>query len=504
MKNKGISSILKRTISLSLCVLFILLTACSEQSEETSYSTDTEAEATAPFEDTLPGSESSDALIDISGDSSNGITTKAPTEDNDVSSGITTDNETDASADSTTDSVTTPSVTAENPNAEKTSTPIILGTVSQASDRVIIYGKTEDGAKITYKGEKTLEFSDYACGSYFYVEVNGSGTDTVSLFATADGKKSSDRVSVNVTFTTIPNTGAFSGRNSRLFLRGTEGFLIGSSKVSDKTLEATANRLDKIVDKIQAATGKDTKLIYLFAPNPISVYYDEQYDYLINASGGKRHSTAASQFVEYMNGKGKNEDIIVPDLLALFDQHKDERIFYRTDTHWSELGAYYAYAEMMKYINRDFPGAKAHPLSDFDVRMVDCQAGDLASMLKVSNMREEAPFLHAKFEDTGDIYPIKRDQIGYRISGINWGLYPINSYINNSALPTAYALSDSYGAFFLPFAGMGFSHLRIHGANNSAPIDYNVLAECKPDYIILNYTDRNVDNNLGIVTSLFG
>lgn len=494
MKNKGIISLFKRTVCISLCILFILLTACSEQSEETSFSSDTKTENTSSFKDTSYDGENANTEGGTKTDSLNSDTAITPPEDGDVPSDIVTD--------ASTGSVTTP--IAEDPNAEKTSTPIITGTVSQASDRVIIYGWTEDGAKITYKGTKTLEFSDYACGSYFYVEVNGSGTDTVSLYATADGKKPSDRVTVDVTFTKIPNTGTFSGRNSRLFLRGTEGFLIGNSKVSDKTLEATANRLDKIVEKVQSVTGKDTKIIYLFAPNPITVYYDEQHDYLIDASGGKRHSTAASQFVEYMNGEGKNEDIIVPDLLALFDQHKDERIFYRTDTHWSELGAYYAYAEMMKYINIDFPGAIAHPLSDFEIKMVDCRAGDLASMLRVSNMREEAPFLHAKFEDTGDIYPVKRDQIGYRISGIAWGLYPQDSYINNASLPIAYALSDSYGAFFLPFAGMGFSHLRIHGANNNAPIDYDVLAECKPDYIIFNYTDRNVDNNLGIVTSLFG
>ena len=159
---------------------------------------------------------------------------------------------------------------------------------------------------------------------------------------------------------------------------------------------------------------------------------------------------------------------------------------------------------MMGYINKDFPAAKAHELSEFTIETVNCKGGDLRSMLHIDDMTEETPFLIANFTETGDVYPVKRsDKIGYRIAGINWGLYPKDSYINNSSLPTAYALSDSYGAYLLPFAGMGFSHLRLHGANNNTPIDINEIAKMKPDYIIFNYTDRNIDGNLGMITHLW-
>ena len=520
MKHTDSKSIFKRTVCGALAALCILGCACTGTDSDSTFgetTSDTHApeitvnDVTEPSEDTSSMTEiteTDDATTENGNDSHTDVFTSETTEfesiiDSTETDGITTDAITD---DITTDEVTTDAITtAPKPPkpTEKTSKPVIVGTVSQASDRVIIYGTTEYGAKITYKGQKSSPLTDKASGHNFYVEVNGSKSDVITLYATADGKTASDPITVEVSFGG-EKTDVFAGRNSRLFYRPTVSFMFGSVQASSSILKYTANRLNSVLKEVQKRTGKDTKLIYLIAPNPVTVYADEQYDYLLNATGGKQHPTAGAQFVAYMNGEGKNEDIIVPDLLKVFNQHKDEMIYFSTDTHWSELGAYYAYKEMMGYINKDFPSAKAHELSEFDIKTVNCKGGDLRSMLHANDMTEETPFLIAKFTDTGDVYPIKRsDDIGYRIAGINWGLYPKNSYINNSSLPTAYALSDSYGAYFLPFAGMGFSHLRLHGANNNTPIDINEIAKMKPDYIIFNYTDRNIDSNLGMIIHLW-
>ena len=512
MKHSDLKHNLKSTASVLLLAACIFTCACSdggasdttggassmtEENEVTSPSDVTDSGETTPTEDTdtLPedtetvGSDEDDTTS--SGDKSDNDSTAA---DITSSSDITTPSD-------TTDEITTDAVTTapQVVPMEKTSVPVILGKVSQARDRVIIYGSTENNAKITYAGKNGKKFTDRARGHNFYIEVNGSSTDLITIYATADGKNDSNKVQVSVSFGG-DETNVFAGRNSHLFYRPTVSYLLGSVKANQSALKYTRNVLSNALKEVQARTGKDTKLIYLIAPNPVTIYNEDQYGYLLDITGGKRFTTAGHDFITYMNGDGKHEDIIAPDLLKVFDSHKDEMIYFSTDTHWSELGAYYAYAEMMKHINKDFPKAKAHPLSEFDIEIVNCAGGDLAGMLGAHKMKEETPFLIAKFKDTGDIYPVKRsDDIGYRIAGINWGLYPRDSYIKNSSLPTAYALSDSYGAYFFPFAGMGFSHLRLHGANNNTPIDIDEIAEMKPDYIIFNYTDRNIDSNLGMI-----
>ncbi len=512
MKHTDLKSIFKRTVCGTLTALCIFGCACTGTDSDSTFGetiSDTNApeitvnDVTEPSEDTssiTEITETNDVITEIGNDTPTDDSISETTNFDSIIDSATTDS-------ITTDEITTDAVTTvPNPPkpTEKTAKPVIIGTVSQASDRVIIYGTTEYGAKITYKGQKSSPLTDKAAGHNFYVEVNGSKSDVITLYATADGKTASDPVTVEVSFGG-EKTDVFTGRNSRLFYRPTVSFMFGSHQAQENMLKYTANRLSTVTKELQKLTGKDTKLIYLIAPNPVTVYADEQHDYLLSATGGKQHPTAGSQFVAYMNGAGKNEDIIVPDLLNVFNQHKDEMIYFSTDTHWSELGAYYAYKEMMGYVNKDFPNAKAHELSEFEIEIVNCKGGDLRSMLRVDDMKEETPFLIAKFNETGDIYPVKRSEnIGYRISNVNWGLYPKDSYINNSSLPTAYAVSDSYGAFLFPFASMGFSHFRLHGANNNTIININEIAKMKPDYIIFNFTDRNIDSTLGMITHFWG
>ena len=522
MKHSDFKHNLKSTASVLLLAVCIFTCACSdgasdttdgasdttggadsmtEENAVTSPSDVTDNGETTPVEDTDTLTEDAETVGSVEDDT----TSPGDKSDNDSTAADITSSSDITTPSDTTDEITTDAVTTapQVVPTEKTSVPVILGKVSQAYDRVIIYGSTENNAKITYAGKNGEKFTDRARGHNFYIEVNGTKDDVITLYATADGKNDSNKVQVSVSFGG-DQTNVFAGRNSHLFYRPTVSYLLGSVKANEAALKYTRNVLSNVLKEVQAQTGKDTKLIYLIAPNPVTIYHNEQHDYLLDITGGKRFSTPGSEFVAYMNGAGKHEDIIVPDLLKVFDGHKNEMIYFSTDTHWSELGAYYAYAEMMKYINKDFPGAKAHPLSDFNIEMINCAGGDLSSMLGAHNMKEETPFLIAKFKETGDIYPIKRsDSIGYRIAGINWGLYPRDSYINNPSLPTAYALSDSYGAYFFPFASMGFSHLRLHGANNNTPIDIGTIAECKPDYIIFTYTDRNIDSNLGMITHLW-
>ncbi len=53
------------------------------------------------------------------------------------------------------------------------------------------------------------------------------------------------------------------------------------------------------------------------------------------------------------------------DVNAALSQHKDEPIYYRTDHHWSSLGAYYGYAALMEGM-----GVTPKPLSDFTKTVV--------------------------------------------------------------------------------------------------------------------------------------
>ncbi len=473
MKKTDFKIFFKRSISFALCIVFLALCACSNENsgESETINAPTDAQSGA-LSDTIPPEDSSTDTYYHDSDSYN-------------------DSESEIESDSESEDLTEPPQTnaeTEDTPLEKTDTPTILGIFPHCFDRTVIFGTCESNAAITYSGKNNVEYTDKACGKYFYVELCGEGIDTVTLYATSSGKGKSDAVSARVPFQNI-ETAVFAGRNSRLYLRETVGHLLGGSATTPSNLRQIYAVLNKRVQTIQSLTGKDTKLVYILAPNPVSIYYDEMHEYLATE---KRNSTAVSQFVEYMNSMN-NDDIIVPDLLSVFDAHKSEDIYYRTDTHWSELGAYYAYDAMMQFVKKDFPNVAYHPITDFDVVYTDCPAGDMANMLRAYGiLREETPFLFPKFDKTGDFYPVKR-AAGDIICNIPVGNYPTESVIDEESSPKAYLIGDSYGAYFLPYAGMSFSKLYTNpGVLWNYTIDYKKIEEEKPDYVIFVYTERSI------------
>lgn len=434
------------------------------------------------------GNTTDGVTADVTGESTDEVTTDVVTDGQ--TGPVTTQPVTTAPV--TTAPVTTAPVTKEP--TEKTATPKVLGTYNCANDRAIIYGTCEDGSVITskIKGSSKGE-NNVSANGYFYVEQTAGAT--ITLYATAPGKLASSEVTVKTTLKSDVAMQVFGGQNSRLFFQSTLEFYLGQRKASDSAVNNAKNYITNLKKRICSATGKDTKLIYIVCPNPATVYYDEMRSYISTTASGKKNKTAAWQLVEALQGE---DGIIVPNLYEAFEKYKSEDIFFRTDTHWSELGAFYAYTELMPYIKADFKNVKSYSLSNFTIKYTDCPAGDLAGFIGGYGMRENTPFLYPKFSDTGAYYTARRKS-GDSIS-TNVGAYPTTSTLSkyDSSMPTCYYVSDSYGAYFLPWAGLSFGKMFGNsGVLWNYTIDYDLLKREQPDYVMFIYTDRNIGTDYG-------
>jgi len=76
-------------------------------------------------------------------------------------------------------------------------------------------------------------------------------------------------------------------------------------------------------------------------------------------------SDSQNEAIVYINGK-LHPDIEVVDVFDALSKHKDEYIYFKTDHHWTALGAYYAYEAFMKTC-----GEKAVPLDRYEMISVD-------------------------------------------------------------------------------------------------------------------------------------
>ena len=426
------------------------------------------------------------------------VTTEKETTAPDTTAPETTAEETTVpvtTAEVTTGPATTAEVTtAAETTKEQTATteaPKVLDTTTIGQGRVLIYGTAEPDSAIrtTVNGS---EMTNKCKDKYFYIEVGVGEPSDVYLYATADGKAESSACKVTVT-PTDKSTSVWGGKDSRLFYMETLNFLIGN-RADESSLNSIAGFItNKTISEIQKVTGKETKLIYAIIPDPATAYYDEQFkyvqDYVLNPS-----TSAMMSFTNKLNGMHK--DVYTVDLFSVMRAHKGESIYFTTDTHYTELGAYYAYLEIMKKVKADYPSSKVRTVEngDYKVNYLDVEGGDLCGMVGFG-MNEVVPFFEATFSDTGSYYNSKRND-GIKSAGFGPSSWERNSTLKDSSNPTAYFIADSYGCYILPFIGANFSKVWTNeGVLWNFELDKTILAQNKPDYVIILVCQRNVSPN---------
>lgn len=113
--------------------------------------------------------------------------------------------------------------------------------------------------------------------------------------------------------------------------------------INNRLMEEYTNVYKKM-DIYAAALNKlkaqlpDVKVYSLMAPTSIEFYAPKKYN------TGKAHSQY--QGINYIYGELK--DITPIDAYSEISKHTDEYLYFRTDHHWTSLGAYYAYCAFAK------------------------------------------------------------------------------------------------------------------------------------------------------------
>ena len=403
-----------------------------------------------------------------------------------------------------TEAVTTEEVTEAPVPTEKTEKPVILGTTMMSYGRALVYGMTaEGGATIRTKFNKT-EMINKSKGKYFYIEITVDTAGKLSVYATEDGKLESDAARTNLAPGGDGSNQVWGGKDSRLFYMPTRDFLTGcraDGGVKDTIDQINSYITNKTIKDIQSLTGKKTKLIYVIIPDPATAYYEEQLPY-VQSSVQDPSTSYMEAFITSLDGL--HEDVYAIDLMPTMRQHKDEYIYFSTDTHYTELGAYYAYLEIMKRVKNDYPDTKVRTVEDGDytISYHDVVGGDMCGMAGLG-MNEIVPFFIAHFDETGSYYRSKRSD-GIKAAGFGPSGWERNSEINSNN-PTAYFLGDSYGCYILPFIGANFSKVWTNeGVLWNYNLDKNILSTNKPDYVIFLICQRNVGGNFtGNVISQF-
>lgn len=195
-------------------------------------------------------------------------------------------------------------------------------------------------------------------------------------------------------------------------------------------------------------------------------------DITLNADArSKLNSSDQKDAINYMNAP-MNEKVKKVLIFDLLKAHSDEYIYFRTDHHWTALGAYYAYAQFMTV-----KGSEYIPLSDFTQYSFDGFLGSFYNDTNKNSALEKTPDTVYAYMPKGDIsfrmmqegssdfidWPLICDVTDYNpsykylcfIGGDN----PV-SVIENKSIEdgeTCVFVKESFGNAFAPYLACNYS-----------------------------------------------
>lgn len=287
-----------------------------------------------------------------------------------------------------------------------------------------------------------------------------------------------------------------------------EASYAGSVVVVGNRAMEIPTRLDDIIESyagainnLSAALGPDVRTISLLTPNGGQFYSPE------SLHTGEHDQKA---MIEYCYSQMK-DTIITVDAYAKLRSHTDEDIYFRTDHHWTQLGAYYAYTAFC-----EAAGFDAVPLEKFETGRYDTFLGSMYTFTKgypqSEVLKQNPDYLeyylpivetHARYYADGSlengtpvsvVYTKLDENVSNKYLCFIGGDTPICIIESEVQGPTCIVLKESYGNAFVPFLTSHYSRIividpREFNQDGKPSLDLASFAaeQGVDDLIVINY-----------------
>ena len=277
--------------------------------------------------------------------------------------------------------------------------------------------------------------------------------------------------------------------------------------VGDRAMEIPT-RLDDLitsyagaVGNLAAAMGPDVRTISLITPNGGEFYSPESL-----------HTGEHSQkdMIDFCYSQ-MDDRIVTVDAYSKLRSHTDEDIYFRTDHHWTQLGAYYAYTAFC-----EAAGFDAVPLEKFETGRYDTFLGSMYTFTKgypqSEVLKQNPDYLeyylpivetHARYYADGSlengtpvsvVYTKLDENVSNKYLCFIGGDTPICIIESEVQGPTCIVLKESYGNAFVPFLTSHYSRIividpREFNQDGKPSLDLASFAaeQGVDDLIVINY-----------------
>lgn len=274
---------------------------------------------------------------------------------------------------------------------------------------------------------------------------------------------------------------------------GREGWIYLADKPSMQDYQHTVGLRTGMLESLQmqldrfsaVLKDKEITLVVVITPDKSSIYPQ----YMPREIPVLNQSSRLDDFVAFMKAQGSTR--IVDLRAALMQASAKQQLYYKTDTHWTDLGAYYAYAEIMNALSEDYPILKPRPLSDFEYRTGPSSTMDLSRVMGLWSLQEESVQLVPRFQN-------QTLTINFPLSAFQDMWFTTNT---NPDLPRLLVFRDSFYFSLAKFIEPHFSRttvLHYNRLGENATLDDWVRAT-SPDVVIVETLERSLEQILPVL-----
>ncbi len=263
----------------------------------------------------------------------------------------------------------------------------------------------------------------------------------------------------------------------------------------------SATRYIEMMNRVAQELSGETEVYSIIIPDSTQIMLDPE---LVEQLGG----SSEEQAIDYYYGMLSDEVHTIDTFDTLYE-HRDEYLYFRTDHHWTQLGAYYVYQNLAEEM-----GVNPHSLSDFEKVNFGDFLGTFYSTCGSEEMLAHPDFVEAYLPmGTNEMtfYTTEGEEYAWNVvrDVTDWDIYAKYScfiggdnpysYIENPEIPdgsSCLLVKESFGNALAPFLVDHYQYVYI--------IDYRYYNENLLDFVRENAVDDLIlANNVAILGSSY-
>ncbi len=240
----------------------------------------------------------------------------------------------------------------------------------------------------------------------------------------------------------------------------------GENLFSQEELEQISTNLLAVNSKLR---DQGKQFVVFIAPNKESLYGN---DYLTDNYINQNTYTRADQVLEYLKNYPELTVIHPKEQLLSAIKSDPERVYYyKTDTHWNQLGSYIGSSELLKALDISLP-----EISKIQISVGASFSGDLATMMGLNKyLNYDCQYNVNGYTDKKVSEPSEDE------------LKCVTFLTEGSDERSLFVIRDSFGTAMYPYLSSQFNNCRFIHIDDYSP---GMISKYNPDVVVLEVVER--------------